>query len=335
MKRSLFGLLLIVMTMPSPAMAKAAPNVVVSLKPIHSLVAGVMAGVGEPELLVKGAASPHGYVLRPSEARLLSKADLIIRVGSGLEGFMDKPLETLGHNAEQLDLALALKDKLLPAREGGDWEKHDHDADHDDHDEAEHHHDADHDDHHEAEHHHDDHDEHGTLAHFDQHIWLSPVLAKEIVKITATQLASLDPQHAEQYRSNSNKVIARIDKLDQQLKKELQLVSNTPYVVFHAAYQYFEVAYKLNPVGSITIDPERRPGVKRVKEIRDKIARTHAKCVFSEPQFESRLIATLIEGTKATTGILDPLGADLKAGPDAYFTLMENMGHNLYQGLTK
>ncbi len=356
MKRSLFGLLLLIMAMPSLAMAKAAPNVVVSLKPIHSLVAGVMAGVGEPELLVKGAASPHGYVLRPSEARLLSKADLIIRVGSGLEGFMDKPLATLGHDADKLDLAMVLKDKLLPAREGGDWEKHehhhDHDANHDDHDEAEHHNDADHDDHHEAEHHNDadhddhheaehhndadhDHDDHDALSHFDQHIWLSPVLAKEIVKVTATQLAHLDPQHAEQYRSNSDKVLARLDKLDQQLKKELQPVSKTPYVVFHAAYQYFEVAYSLNPVGSITIDPERRPGAKRVKEIRDKIARTHAKCVFSEPQFESRLIATLIEGTQATTGILDPLGADLKAGPDAYFTLMEKMGHNLYQGLTK
>ncbi len=338
MKRILFGVLLLVIALPALSMANSAPNVVVSLKPIHSLVAGVMAGVGEPELLVKGAASPHGYVLRPSEARLLSKADLIIRVGSGLEGFMDKPLETLSHDADKLDLAQVLKDKLLPAREGGDWEKHEHhhshDTDHDDHLEAEHHHDADHDDHHEAEHHHDaDHDDHATLAHFDHHIWLSPEIAKEIVKVTATKLATLDPEHAKKYRSNSDKLLTRLDKLDQQLKKDLQPVSKTPYVVFHAAYQYFEVAYNLNPVGSITIDPEHRPGAKRVKEIRDKIIRTHAKCVFSEPQFESRLIATLIEGTDARTGILDPLGADLEAGPEAYFVLLENMGKNIFRGL--
>jgi zinc transport system substrate-binding protein len=110
-------------------------------------------------------------------------------------------------------------------------------------------------------------------------------------------------------------------------------VKDIPYIVFHAAYQYFESAYGLNAVGSITIDPERRPGAKRIKDIREKIKQLGARCVFSEPQFKSRLIATVIEGTEAKTGTLDPLGADLPAGPDAYFQLMTRLGANLLTGL--
>ncbi len=333
MKRSLIGLLaLVVLILPGLSMAKAAPKVVVSLKPIHSLVSGIMAGVGEPELLVEGAASPHNYVLRPSEARLLSQADLIIRVGSGLEGFLDKPLTTLGRNADTLELALALKDKLLPARQGGNWERHSHhhDADHAGHD-------MNHADHHEGEHlhdaDHDDHEDQASLARFDQHIWLSPTLAKEIVRLTAAKLIALDPDHETDYRRNSSSVIDRLDRLDGRLKAQLQSVAEVPYVVFHAAYQYFEVSYNLHPAGSISIDPDHRPGARRVKEVRDKIIATQARCVFSEPQFTSRLIATLIEGTDAHTGILDPLGADLAAGPDAYFDLMDNMAKNLYRCL--
>ena len=114
---------------------------------------------------------------------------------------------------------------------------------------------------------------------------------------------------------------------------QFEPVKEIPYIVFHAAYQYFETAYGLNAVGSITIDPERRPGAKRMLEIRQKIKQLNARCVFSEPQFESRLVATVIEGTGAKTGILDPLGADLPAGPEAYFQLMTRLADNLYEGL--
>ncbi len=321
MKRSLVGLLLFILTVPG--LSQAAPHVLVTLKPVHSLVAGVMAGAGTPELLVKGAASPHDYVLRPSEARALSKADLIIWVGSGLEGFLVKPLQTLGHDAQSIELTLALKDKLLPARRGGNWEQHSHH-----HDEGEHA--EDHDDH-DMDHDHADHD---SLANYDQHLWLNPHLAKEIVTLTADKLSVMDPANVKTYSHNRQQLIARLDQLDQQLSQQLHPVQTVPYVVFHAAYQYFEAAYNLHPVGSISIDPDHRPGARRVKEIRDKIMATEAKCVFSEPQFESRLIATLIEGTNTRTGILDPLGADLKAGPEAYFELMEKMGKNLFRGLT-
>jgi zinc transport system substrate-binding protein len=133
----------------------------------------------------------------------------------------------------------------------------------------------------------------------------------------------------DRYAANAVRLAARIDALDAELKGALAPVRDVPYVVFHDAYQYLERRYALRVVGSIAVSPERRPGARRVREIREKIRRLGARCVFGEPQFPSALLGTLIEGTDARVGTLDPLGADLPAGPDAYFTLMRNLGASL------
>jgi zinc transport system substrate-binding protein len=290
------------------------PTVVVSIKPLQALVAGVMLGVAEPQLLVKGGASPHDYILRPSDARAIAQADLIVWVGHSLENFLEKPLSTLGHRAHQLELTEKLASQLVPLREGGSWEAHAHH--HDDHPGEQH-----------QEHH-----EPGELE-LNPHLWLSPLLAKRIVTEIAATLSEIDPAHQAIYHTNSERMNRRLDELHLQLKTKLEPVRGVPYVVFHDAYQYFETAYGLNAVGSVTIDPERKVGVKRVREIRAKIKELHARCVFSEPQFKPQLVATIIEGTGARTGVLDPLGADLPAGPESYFQLLINLADNLLRGL--
>ena len=288
-----------------PFTAAAAPHVVVSIKPLHSLVDGVMEGVATPQLLIKGGGSPHVYTLRPSEARSLSKADLVVWIGPELESFLAKPLTTLGKNARSLELGEALQDSLLNKRENGTWEEPSH-------------------------HHHGEHEGKNDL-----HLWLDPKIAQKIVSLTADTLIEIDPEHQQQYLTNRDHVIERLQQLDLQLKKQLAPFQGVPYIVFHAAYQYFEAAYGLNAVGSITIDPERKPGAKRIKEIRDKIIKLKARCVFSEPQFKSRLVETVIKGTEAKVGTLDPLGADLTAGENAYFLLMMRLGDHIVEGLSE
>ncbi|MEA3545067.1 MAG: zinc ABC transporter substrate-binding protein [Thermodesulfobacteriota bacterium] len=311
--KNLYSLCLTLCCLCSSAWAadSTVPKVVVSIKPLHSLVAGVMQGVGEPQLLVKKG-SPHGYVLRPSEARALANAQLVVWVGHELESFLEKPLSTLGHKAQQLNLSEQLDKYLLPKRQGGIWEKPKHQH----------------------------HSEENLAGHNSQlqknadlHLWLDPVLAQQIVRLTGKALAEIDPAHRSLYQANTAVMIEKLDRLNLTLKKKLGSVKDIPYIVFHAAYQYFETAYSLNAVGSITIDPERRLGAKRMVEIRQKIKQLNARCVFSEPQFESRLVATVIEGTGAKTGILDPLGADLPAGSEVYFQIMTRLADNLYKGL--
>ena len=167
----------------------------------------------------------------------------------------------------------------------------------------------------------------------DLHLWLDPKIAQKIVIETTNMLVELDPAHALQYQSNAMKLNERLTSLDQRLKQTLKPVKATPYLVFHSAYQYFETAYDLNAIGSVTIDPDRKPGAKGISEIRKKVKDSGARCVFSEPQFQSSLVTTIIEGTGAKTGVLDPLGSEIPEGPEAYFTLINNLANNLVIGL--
>ncbi len=289
----------------------AAPKVVVSLKPIHSLVAGVMAGVGEPRLLVPGPASPHSYSLRPSDAAALSEADLIFWVGDGMESFLEKPLDSLAGGARIVALSTIEGVALLKNREGGAWEAHAH-GDHEERAAG----DA-------------DEEQAPHLGYDNLHIWLDPDNAGAIVRAAVAALSEVDPAHAADYAKNGGELIGRLAALDRELRSDLAPVRETPFVVFHDAYQYFERHYDLNAVGSITVSPERAPGAGRLSEIRAKIQSLRASCVFSEPQFASGVVHTVIEGSSAREGVLDPLGVDQAPGPDAYFALMRGLAGSL------
>ena len=339
MKRCVLTLLILVgLCLPLQAHEHETPSVVVSIKPIHSLAAAIMEGVGTPQLLIKGAGTPHGYSMRPSEARMLADADLVIWVGEGLETFLARPLANLGQHAHHLTLADQLRSAMLPIREGGSWEGHSHDSHgHDSHGHDSHGHDShSHDSHSHDSHSHDSHshkDEHHAHGSYDYHIWTSPLVAKEVVKVIADKLAAMDPAHAATYAANAAALITKLDQLYHEIRDQLRPVASVPYIVFHDAYQYFERDFGLNAIGSVTIEPDRTPGVRRIQEIRGKIVELDARAVFSEPQFQSQIVATVLEGTGAATGILDPLGADLPANPETYFSLIRMMATNILETL--
>lgn len=344
--RSILSLLAIALVSLSSVSARAdVPKVVATIVPIHSLAASVMQGVGTPELLLPGGASPHAYSMKPSDARKLRQANVIFWVGPNIESFLTKPIKTLGRNAKVVELEDAKTVVRLPLREGGVWEGHDHDH-HDDHgdhkghghkghghDHKGHDHgkkDAKHDDHdHKGHGHgkkdakHDDHDE------VDAHIWLDPRNAAAIVQIMADTLATADPANAARYRANAAATKRRLSALENTTRRRLAPVRNKRYIVFHDAYQYFEKRFGLAAAGSITISPERAPGPRRLYEIRKRILDGKVVCVFAEPQFQPRVVQTVIRGTSAKAGVLDPLGANLTPGPNAYFQLQNNLAASL------
>jgi zinc transport system substrate-binding protein len=201
----------------------------------------------------------------------------------------------------------------IKLREGGDFENHDHDDDHDDHDDHANH--ADHDDH-------DDHDDHSDI---DLHFWLDPINAKAMVHTIEDALTAADPEHAATYAANAERMMGRLDDLVVEVDAALAPVRGQGYIVFHDAYQYYESRFDITAVGSITVSPEVMPGAKRVSELQAKVRELDATCVFSEPQFEPKLVSIIIENTDARTGVLDPLGATVAQGPDHYFTLIRNM----------
>ncbi|EGL61994.1 ABC transporter, substrate binding protein (zinc) [Agrobacterium sp. ATCC 31749] len=304
--------------------ATAAPDVVVSIKPVHSLVAAIMKGVGEPQLIVDGAASPHTYNLRPSNARKLEKADVVFWVGPGLEAFLQKPLEALASKATVVELEDAKGLEKLPFREGGPFEAHDdgeegHEA-HAGHTEDEGAHE------HENDHAGSEEHEHGT---YDTHLWLDPANAKAMAQAIETALIAADAGNAATYQANTKKLIDDLDALDAEVAETVKPVKDKPFIVFHDAYQYFEHRYGVKTAGSITVSPETLPGADRVKQMQEKVRQLGATCVFAEPQFEPKLVSVITEGTAAKSATLDPEAATLTPGPDLYFKLMRGIAGSL------
>lgn len=283
-------------------------RVVVTIKPLHALVAHVMSGVGSPVLLVKGAASPHSFSLRPSEVRALNDADVFFRMSEKVEPFTAKVVKSLPRHVEVVTLQDAPGMALLAQRVGITFERHVH-AKHND-----------------GGHRHDGLQ---TGEAVDGHAWLDPDNAKAMVDRIHQALAAKYPSHAPAFKDNADSLKTKLDALAAELDGDLAPIAQMPYIVFHDALQYLEHRYGLNAVGSISINPEVPPSGKRLSELRRKIMARGAVCVFAEPAFDTRLVENLVEGTSARTGTLDPEGARLEPGPDLYPALMRRLAADL------
>jgi len=285
--RPIFAILFLAFAL-APVAGVAAPRVVASIQPVHSLVAGVMGDAGTPDVLVLGGASPHMYALRPSQARRLQQADLVFWVGEGLETFLTKPLGRLGTGGRAIALSGAPGIQLR----GG--ARHGHGGEHDD-------------------------------AHGDMHIWLDPSNAAAMVDAIAAALVAADPPRADTYRANARAMRSRLAALDAALRRRLAPVRSAPFITYHDAYGYFTDRYGLNALKPVAASPEHRPGVARLRQLRRLIESRGVRCVFTEPQYEPAIVRALVRGTEARIAPLDPLGADISPGKDAYFMLLEKL----------
>lgn len=296
--------------LPSRASA-AEPAVVVTSKPIHSLVAMVMGATGTPRLLVDGNASPHTYAMKPSDAKAVHEAHVFFRVSEGLEPFTRKLTKALPAEVRVITLEDAPGIRLLDRRRGGPFEAHADGAS------AKGHAHGDHD------------DDHDGLAGRDPHIWLDPGNASAMVDHIAATLSAVHPGGAAAYRANADAAKTRISTLSAELERELAPIKGRPFIIFHDATQYFERRFGLAAAGSITVSPEVQPSAKRLRAVRAKISKVAASCVFAEPQFKSKIVETVVEGTTAKTGTLDPEGGLLKPGPDLYPELMRGLAASM------
>ena len=316
--------ILSILTFFTPANAEI--KVVASIKPIHSLVSYLMDGIGKPDLIVDGYASPHGFAMKPSHAKMLQNADLIFWVGEDLENFLEKPLGSIAKKAEKIELINSHDLQVLKFRERNIFDEHDdHDHGHkkkkkDDHD--------DHDDHgHKKK---DDHDDHGHEGHahgeYDPHIWLDPINAKAMLNEMVEHLIENDPKNEARYKSNLANALKDIDQLIIDVMTDLS--SSVSSIVFHDAYQYFEERFNVKVLGAFTVNTDVMPGAEQLAEIREIIEHDKVACVFSEPQFNPDIIKAVAKDMNIKTGVLDPLGATLDPGKNLYFKLIRNMSNS-------
>lgn len=269
------------------------PDVAVDIVPIHGLVAQVMGDLGAPDLVVTPGASPHGYALRPSQARALDQADLVIWMGAPLTPWLENPLASLASDAEQLTLLEVPGTILHEVRDGIAFETDDHSHDHD----------------------------HAI----DPHAWLDPENARLWLGIIADALADLDPENAQTYRQNAEMAQSDLTAIIEQIAAQLAPLRSSRFIVFHDAYQYFEHRFDITVIGAISLTDASDPGAARITEIRNLVATEGVSCVFSEPQFNAGLISAVLDGGDANTAVIDPIGANIAPGPDFYPTLMHHI----------
>ena len=321
----------------SPLFAEV-PKVVTDIAPVQGLVASVMGDLGTPELLVPQGASPHDHALSPSEARNLQDADLVVWIGAELSPGIGRKIDAIAGSAAELALFDAEVTAHLATRDEALFE-HDHDHADDGHAHEEHaHEDHDHDDHDHDDHDHEGHsdthnddDDHAAAAHGhdhgpeDPHVWLSPANARAWLGVIADALAEADRENAGAYRANAEAAQAAIDAAVTTARAQLDATQESRFVVFHDAYQYFEDTFGLNVLGAIQLSDATAPSPARLSELRDAIAETGATCVFAEPQFDSRLIDAVTEGTEVKVAELDPLGMALEPGAGFYPALIGDL----------
>ena len=284
------------------ASARAELKVVTTIKPLHSLISNVMDGVGEPGLIIDGSISPHSFTMKPSHAKMLEEADVIFWIGEGIETSMEEPLDSIAKDAEVIEFMELDSIAKLKFREESIFGDHD---DHDDH--------AGHEGHNHGE--------------FDAHIWLDPSNAKEMVHEIAHELGDLDPANKDKYEANAEATINALDQLISDVGTDIN--SDAKFVVFHDAYQYFEERFGVRAAGALTLNTDVLPGAKQIADIQDVIKDKGIKCIFSEPQFNPKIITTIAEDMNIKTGVFDPLGANIDAGKSLYFTLISNLGDEL------
>lgn len=283
--------------------------VVATIKPLHSLVSAVMADVGKPQLIIRGTTSPHSFSMRPSDARKLENADLVFLIGEAVETSVSQSIDALAAGAQVVVLASADGIVKRPLREGGSFEwSHEH-----------------------AHHGADDRASDGQETDadageaFDMHIWLDPTNAGAMVRAIADALAAADPPNAAVYTGNAARLQQRLVELTTEIASEVAPVRGRGFLVFHDAYQHFEDRFGLVAAGSAVVSADRSPGVRRIRELRQKVQELGVKCVMTEPQFDPRLVHVIVQGVEAKVGSVDPLGSAIRNGPELYFALLRDM----------
>ncbi|RTE65467.1 zinc ABC transporter substrate-binding protein ZnuA [Amphritea opalescens] len=295
-----------------PALQAQPVKVLASIKPIQLIAVDMLGDLAEVDVLLPPGSSPHHYSLKPSSISDIHDADLFIWGGEGLELFLTKTVNQL----ERPALAL-----LEPSEHHEDEHSDEHSDEHanehakeNEHEDG-HEHDDDHDLMAEHEHHHDG----------DPHFWMTPELALAAADKIKDRLAVLYPQKAELFEKAYDDFATRLSETDQQLQQQLKRVAGEGFYVFHDAFGGFVEHYQLNQLGYFTVDPGRKPGARRLAEIREALETNKGRCVFVEPQFKAPVVDSLTRGLDIHVGRLDPLAIDIDAQRGGYLNYLHSL----------
>ncbi|MDN5787073.1 zinc ABC transporter substrate-binding protein [Pseudorhodobacter sp.] len=272
----------------------AAPlQVVTDIAPVQSLVAMVMGDLGTPLVLLPGAGDPHDFQLRPSQARALAGADLVIWIGPELTPSLAHSMAALAAKAHSIALLDQPETQTLDfapgEAEGDEGEGHGHKG-------------------------------------LNPHAWLAPENGRVWLGLIARELSSLDPENAERYAANAARAQAEITVAEAAIAAMLTPVQARGFAVYHDAYGYFANTFGLHVVGSLRQGDAATPGAAHLKALQAELRQTQAVCLFPEVNHDDAAMYRLAETTGLRLGTaLDPVGTATTAGVGLYIAVLEGL----------
>ena len=280
--------------------AQSTPNVVVSIKPIHSIVSALMEGVSRPQLLLESSDSAHTFHLKPSQLNLLSNADLVITIGDGFETGLKKTLRNIKVGSHiivsEIDGLHLFYFRNPDTNEMDKNEEHEH-------------------------------------ADNDLHLWLDIDNMQKTAQYINEQLIKIDPNNSNTYETNLVKIHSRLNKLKSELQQQIAPFRSERFAIFSDTLQYFEKSFQLQKPVIITPYHGARLSIHRTLEARKKMKDLKIKCLLYGPENTSKKVNVLSEGLPIKALRIDILGAKLNAGSDQYFNLMKGLSSQLVECL--
>ena len=322
-------------------------TIVTSFYPIYLSTLNVVKDIEGVNLINLTAAQTgclHEYQLTPSDLKTLSKADVFVVNGLGMETFLTDVVNQYDE-IDILDSSVGI-DLIESTHE------HDHDHDHDDTTEGEEH-DHDHDDATEGEEHDHDHndatedkghdhdhddctdDSCGHNHSVNPHVWVS--ISKNIQQVNniAVELSKIDPDNAAAYRANADEYIAKLETLKEKMHESIDVLTDKNIITFHEAFPYFAEEFDLNIAGVLELEPNVEPSAKELENIINIVKTQNIKALFIEPQYSPKAAETVARETGAKIYTLDPIvtGEANEAAADDYINKMKENLNALLEAL--
>lgn len=280
-----------------PTSNSTQPRIVASFFPLYDFARALGGTNFDVVCLTPPGGDPHGMDASPQLARTVAEADLVLVLGLGLDGWLEK-LASSERTARVLSVSRGIAPKRVGRAALAEFTESAH-----------------------------GHSHASSADEVDPHVWLDPVLAQQMVTRLAEEMAEMAPQHRTAVLARRDAYLTELRALHDDFTAKLADVKRRQVVTFHGAFAYLFARYQLETVGVIELFPGDEPGAAYLRRLVDLMRQLKMKVIFAEPQLPDRPAQVIAKEIGGRVERLDPCETILADAPEA--TYLERQRKNL------